>query len=113
MTATDRHAPPGATFRRLGIVARAGLTAAADLLGEIVVWLNALGVEAVFDTETGALARNPGRASIRSKDELAAETDMVLVLGGDGTLLGMADRIADAGTAIPILGVNFGGLGFL
>jgi NAD+ kinase len=38
---------------------------------------------------------------------------MVLVLGGDGTLLAMADCIAEAGLAIPILGVNFGSLGFL
>jgi len=38
---------------------------------------------------------------------------MALVLGGDGTLIGMADCIAEAGSGIPILGVNFGSLGFL
>src|SRR5205814_9238126 len=44
---------------------------------------------------------------------LAGEADMVLVLGGDGTLLGMADCIGEVGSRIPILGVNFGSLGFL
>ena len=47
------------------------------------------------------------------KSALATDVDMVLVLGGDGTLIGMADCIADAGSGIPILGVNFGSLGFL
>src|SRR5207247_553339 len=39
--------------------------------------------------------------------------DIVLVLGGDGTLLNMADCIGEAASRIPILGVNFGSLGFL
>ena len=48
-----------------------------------------------------------------TRDDLPRHVDLILLLGGDGTLLGMADRVAQAGLEVPILGVNFGGLGFL
>jgi len=50
---------------------------------------------------------------VSSADDLPRTVDVVLVLGGDGTLLGMAGRIAAANVDIPLLGVNFGSLGFL
>jgi NAD+ kinase len=72
------------------------------------------GVEAVYDRDTAAL---PGAAAQGTKtvtrEALPREVDLVIVLGGDGTLLAMAARIAQAKRDIPILGVNFGSLGFL
>lgn len=98
---------------RVGIVAKAHLQAAGPHLLEIAAWLRARGVEPLFDPETAALAPGAGDVQKADKDELVKRVDLVLVLGGDGTLLGMAGRIGQAGVNIPILGVNFGGLGFL
>jgi NAD+ kinase len=98
---------------RVGIVAKANLTAATRELVEIATWLEARGVAAVYETEAAALLPPGPRRTVAGKAALAAGVDIVLVLGGDGTLLSMADAIGEAGSGIPILGVNFGSLGFL
>jgi len=98
---------------RVGIVARHHLRQAAPHLADISAWLLGRHLHAVFETATAALCSTPCEWPVLEREELVRNVDMVLVLGGDGTLLGMADRIAEAGLAIPILGVNFGSLGFL
>jgi len=98
---------------RIGIVAKHHLRQAAPHLEDISGWLKSRGLQAVFETATAALCPAPCAWPVRDKEVLVTEVDIVLVLGGDGTLLGMADRIAEAGRSIPILGVNFGSLGFL
>jgi NAD+ kinase len=98
---------------RVGIVAKSHLREAAPHLISIEAWLDERRVHAVFETATAALIpERPGRVVV-DKDELALRVDMVLVLGGDGTLLATAGRIAAAGSRVPILGINFGSLGFL
>jgi NAD+ kinase len=96
---------------RVGIVAKHGLHAAATHLDELAAWLRARRIEPIFDTDTGALTSASGET--RSRDELPRDVDLVVVMGGDGTLLSMATRTALAGRDTPILGVNFGSLGFL
>jgi len=98
-------------IRRIGLVAKTGLTAAAEHLTAATAWLEHRGVSVVADTQTAALAQL--RVPTFSREELPTHADLILVLGGDGTLLGMADRIGKAGVGVPILGVNFGRLGFL
>jgi NAD+ kinase len=108
--------PDGSTARpiqRVGLVARAGLRAAAPVLAEMTAWLEARGVTVVLEADTAALAGLSGDHARASRADLARRADLIVVLGGDGTLLGMADRIAEAGADVPILGVNFGSLGFL
>src|SRR5690242_10496935 len=108
-TSSDRAAP----IARVGIVARAELHEAASHLAQIAAWLDARGVKPVFETATAALTALAARVETVERDALPRVVDLLLVLGGDGTLLGMADRIGCAGANVPILGVNFGSLGFL
>lgn len=98
---------------RVGIVAKTRLANAGGVVAELAGWLDARGVRGVFDTETAALVGLPPDRPTCTRDELPHHCDLLVVLGGDGTLIGMAGRIATAGTGIPILGVNFGSLGFL
>jgi NAD+ kinase len=98
---------------RVGILAKSHLRAATPHLLQLGEWLSARGLHAVYETATAALMPSADGRIVREKSALASEVDMVLVLGGDGTLIGMADCIAEAGSGIPILGVNFGSLGFL
>jgi NAD+ kinase len=104
---------PASRPQRVGVVAKNHLTEASELLGQLASWLAARKVHVVFDTETAALATSAGHVEHVSRDQLPKQVDLVVVLGGDGTLLGMANRIARAAADIPILGVNFGSLGFL
>jgi NAD+ kinase len=97
----------------VGILAKSHLQAATPHLQEIGEWLTARGIRPVYETATAALMPPSDGRTVREKSALATDVDIVLVLGGDGTLIGMADCIAAAGSGIPILGVNFGSLGFL
>jgi len=103
-------------MRAVGVVAKAGLDRAASHLAQIASWLEERKVTPVFDPETAALATSAGTTAqftVVDKDDLPRHVDLIVVLGGDGTLLGTAGRIAKADSDIPILGVNFGSLGFL
>ncbi|MFN7985308.1 MAG: NAD(+)/NADH kinase [Vicinamibacterales bacterium] len=97
---------------RVGILAKSHLRAATPHLLELGEWLTARGLHPVYETATAALMPTGGWTTLEKK-QLASDVDMVLVLGGDGTLIGMADCIAEAGALTPMLGVNFGSLGFL
>jgi NAD+ kinase len=98
---------------RVGLVAKHHLRAASGVLAEVAGFLDARGVHAVFEADTAVLAGVPTGRATAPRDDLPKQVDLIVVLGGDGTLLGMADRIAQAGVDVPILGVNFGSLGFL
>jgi NAD+ kinase len=97
---------------RIGIAVKPGLTAAQETLVDLEQWLRDRGVDAVWSTEANALFASGSRTAI-DRTDIPKQVDLVLVLGGDGTLLAMAKAIAESGHDIPILAVNFGSLGFL
>jgi NAD+ kinase len=99
--------------KRVGIIAKSHLRAATPHLVDIESWLEGRGIDPVFETATAALMPASARRRVAGKETLVGDVAIVVVLGGDGTLLSMADSIAEAGATIPILGVNFGSLGFL
>jgi NAD+ kinase len=98
---------------RVGVLAKTHLHAATPHLVEIARWMRERRVHAIFERETATLLPSADASHVAEKAALARDVEMVVVLGGDGTLLSMADAIGEAGTRIPILGVNFGSLGFL
>ena len=98
---------------RVGIVAKRGLTAAVPHLNTAIEWLHQHAVTVVLDEDTSQIVTTSSPYTVTTRDAIAGEVDLVLVLGGDGTLLGVADRLGDSGVDVPILGVNFGRLGFL
>jgi len=97
---------------RIGIVAKPDLRDARETLDRLRAWLDERGLAAWWSPEAAALLADPP-ADIADRDTLPGLVDLVVVLGGDGTLLAMAGRIARGANDIPILGVNFGSLGFL
>ncbi len=80
----------------------------ATLLPQLIEWLSSHNYEALLDTDSAAYLNQPG---VDRRILAAEEPDLVIVLGGDGTLLS-ASR-AFARTHTPILSVNLGSLGFL
>jgi NAD+ kinase len=97
---------------RIGIVTKHDLVEARETLADLEAFLTARGVAAVWAPEAAALLPAPPEI-VRERAALAADVDLVVVLGGDGTLLSTAGLIARSGRDVPILAVHFGSLGFL
>jgi NAD+ kinase len=100
---------PSATIQTIGIFSRPRRADISDIVRPLLQWLAKREVQAVYDTETATSLRD--ETGGRSREQLAAESDLILVLGGDGTLLAAAREAAPRG--IPVLPINLGSLGFL
>jgi NAD+ kinase len=95
---------------RVGLVAKPDAAQAQSVILGLLDFFGSRGITVVVEKETAALVPSSS-AAVAGKGELPGQVDLVIVLGGDGTLLSMARAVGDLG--VPILGVNLGGLGFL
>jgi NAD+ kinase len=94
--------------QKIGIVANRRKPDMEKILGEMLSWLGARKVETLVWEDLAKLASG---AELVSLEQLAERSQIVIALGGDGTLLRAARAVGDRLT--PILGVNVGSLGFL
>ncbi len=96
-------------IKRIGIISKPKKAEIRDIVPPLLEWLRERSIEVALDKETGSmLDRNEPCVS---RNEMPGRVDLLVVLGGDGTLLATA-RALNRKT-VPILAVNLGGLGFL
>src|SRR5512132_1493808 len=93
-------------IRTVGLVAKYQEPKAADMVRWLVPWLKQRDKKVLVEN---GLARTGGTSC--TKKEMVAQADLIISLGGDGTLLNIAPLVERP--EVPILGVNMGGLGFI
>jgi NAD+ kinase len=94
-------------MKRIGIICKAGRPEPLQILKELLPWLRNNGCEVFLDMETAAELNLNGYP----RQQIPSLTDIIIVLGGDGTMLGVTRLVGSKD--VPILGVNLGGLGFI
>jgi len=97
-----------AQIKTVGIIVKLHHQVVVDTLETLCGWLREQGREVFMDAAT---ARLVGETSVHRKADIARQVDLLVVLGGDGTLLSAARLLVDF--EVPLLGVNLGSLGFL
>ena len=100
---------PGKSVQTIGIISRPRRSNLAAVVPPLLKWLENRGVQAVYDEETAASLVDASKG--RTRQSVADVSELLLVLGGDGTMLTGAQLAGPRG--IPVLPINLGSLGFL
>jgi NAD+ kinase len=103
--------PPAQSFKNIGIISRPRRSNLSAVVPGLLEWLTSRGIHVTYDHETAGSFPDPSKVRVLGRDQVAAASELLLVLGGDGTLLAAARVAAPKG--IPILPINMGSLGFL
>jgi NAD+ kinase len=101
--------PVSAPVQAVGIISRPRRMDVSAVAPGLVSWLEDRGINVFCDSETAECISASCR--VKAREEIPAVSDLLIVLGGDGTLLAVARLLGDRN--VPILPVNLGGLGFL
>ncbi len=99
-----------AEFSRIGIIGRLGSDTAVYSLKRLINFLQKKGCEVILEEDTASVLPSYASEAVYRED-LGKSCDLVIVVGGDGSLLGAARALAQYN--VPLLGVNRGRLGFL
>ena len=94
--------------KTIGLIAHTGKSGVAELVNGLAADFEKAGVSVLVETDTAKVA---GRADSKTIADLGRETDLLVVLGGDGTILNVVGELGDL--IKPIFGINVGSLGFL
>ncbi len=98
-------------FRRIGVVARLRNREVVESLNRLVAFLKRDGREVVAERDTAELLADPDITIVERETLQPNALDLVIVVGGDGSMLGAIRALA--GLDVPLLGLNRGRLGFL
>ena len=101
-------------IKRVGVVVKPHQPDALETLCRLTEWLNQRGIKLVGgpELERERIEHETGCAvEAVPREDLPQSVDLILVLGGDGTMIATARMIGDA--EVPVIGVNYGGLGYL
>ncbi len=94
--------------KTIGLIAHTGKPGAAELVQAVMEEFARVSLPVKLETETARIAGQKSELSVR---DLGRDTDLLVVLGGDGTILNVVGKIGD--DIKPIFGINIGSLGFL
>jgi len=97
-------------FKRIGLVGRPGHSGVVTSMSRLIACLRSKDLSIMMDDATSELMGNT-TVEVGSRMQLSASCDLVIVVGGDGSMLNVAKQVASEG--VPVIGINRGNLGFL
>ena len=98
------------SFQKIAIIGKPGAIGIGESLNQLAAFLHDAGIEVLFEAETARNINHLGLPGL-SAEQIGQQADAAIVVGGDGTMLGIARQLAPHD--VPLIGINQGRLGFM